>query len=294
MVVQGSLSKTVTWSVWVGSQEEFLRVLRSIERQFDLLVAPAVEKHVQWASEQLHDRQEALADAQLGALVPDGSTQGVQEYYRAEVAKQEGLLEAALVQLNAQSAEARRWFDLVVRVTEPDGGERIFRGDSAEIGEVFEGQPFKQFSVTMSGRYSEYSIKLSGSKQTGLQMVVGSSDERWARAAISELEALIQRQVPWWRLFLRTGVIWAVVCFVSVAGLWISVDHISSDNTSLLILWLLVPSAAIFFGTPLVERYAERVQIVQPGRKARGAGIAATVGGVLLTVPVGVFINWIS
>lgn len=290
--VEGSLSKTTSWPVWVGDQQEFARIVSVMERQFAPLIQPAVDETIKRPTEALRRAQGDIAAARKD--LEDTKDQAIRELVINRIDRLQDSEQRAVAEIASYEEEARKWFNFTLRVTEPDGGERTFRGTGAQIAEVFDGLRFKTFSLDVTSHYmSDHRISLSANRTYGLTLIVSSRDEHWARAALGHLQDEIKRQVPWWK-WLRNPIAMYLVMFAVVwTGIWIVVARVP-DSSGSVVLWGCGAIAACAVIALLIHKYHPAVEILRSGQRAKGAGFVIAVIGLIVSIPVGLLVNWMS
>jgi hypothetical protein len=176
MAIAGSLSKSLNWSVWVGTQHEFARILVAIEKQFEPLILPAVEKASARSTRHLTAKQVEIASWRSTMAVEEGRLNSdLDQMHQSFLADGRSYREQRLQSLLADERSLReetasdqeaghRGFDFRLDVTEPDGGKRVYFGKSAEIAELFDGLRFKSFKLSGTRDYlQDHSIELHSS-----------------------------------------------------------------------------------------------------------------------------------
>lgn len=289
MAVAGSLSKDLTWPVWVGTQEDFARILTAIEKQFRPLLASALAK-ISARSTELNDANQKELDAwqAIAAEEGDASSQVKRSIDSLLLAKQKIERDAE----RDQEAE-RRKFDFELRLTEPDGGNRVFNGNSLEIAELFDGMRFKSFTLAGTTQWrADHKIELRASTTFGFTLTVHSTDENWARAALSYLGEEIRRQVPWWSRLRNPPVIWGILAAIIGTATWLFNGARPLEGTWLLV-WAFIVLSYSTGGALAANKFWPVIQILRAGQRPQGSWLIRGTGTVIGGLVIGVLGNWI-
>jgi hypothetical protein len=307
VAVAGSLSKSLNWSAWVGTQHDFARILAAIETQFEPLVLPAVEKATARSRRRLTAKQEEITSWR--SILADGESEqnsDLEQRFRTllaeEKASQEQRLQSLLAdegvlqeEIASQREAGHRKFDFRLEVTEPDGGERVYFGRTPEIADLFEGLRFKSFTLAGTRDYlQDHSIKLHASRTFGVTLTVYSTDEMWARAALNHLEEEFKRQVPWWSRLRYGPTLWLIIAGLIGMIIWVVSSLMGGMDTIGTIIWVFFGIVYTSWGTYAFNRFWPVVQVVGAGQRPQGSWLIGGIGSIALAVCVGVFVNWIS
>lgn len=304
-----SLNETVTKSkhlpAWTGSSDDFRRLLRLMERQFDSLIP----QHVQEETRYLRGRL-AHPQKQLQSALAWGEEHGHDGYAKMYVESERARLEAEIEEVKAKIKEAEEIASAAGRIelslTSKDNERRIVTGTADELVEYIDGRDIQEMEVSgPSGAISGHSIMMRASRRVGLHLRVSSTDAKWCLAGFSEIEGETKRQVPRWHALRTRQVLLALFMLAAFSLLYFVLDAVAKVTTEtgkysdggqfwaylILATWSVMIG---FWGMEWTRRHVPAFEIVPNGGRSRGKAIVGIVASTVGALVLGLAVNGLS
>jgi hypothetical protein len=299
-----SVTKTKQWPIWVGSDADFRRLLRLMEKA----VEPLVPSHVEQETEHPRNMAEYPAD-RLKALeirAKMAAEEGHPAHYDEEIAKVKAELEGRLAAVETAEAKARRIGLIDLSLTSKDDDRRKVTGTADELSEYLDGRHIQELEITApSGYFPGYTITARAGRDSGLYVRVSSKDANWALSAASEIEAEASRHVPGWRI-LRSAYILFPLYLIAIGSLvYFIFDEVARRTTAAgtfdeplksiaYVAFLVVSIFGAGVAVDWTKRYVPAFEIVHSGGRSRGKALLAFIGSAVAAVVLGIVGNGIS
>jgi hypothetical protein len=299
-----SVTKTKQWPAWVGSDTDFRRLLRLMEKQ----VAPLIPKHVEKETAHARSMVQYPADRLelLDAHAKKAAAEGKPTLYDEEIARVSAEHESLAAGLEAAEAKARGAGRIELSLTGKDEDRRKVTGTADELSEYLDGRYIQELEITApSGYMPGYTIDVRAGRDTGLYVRVSSKDATWALSAASEIHAEAARQVPVWRI-LRSAYILYPIYVLGIGSLvYFLFDEIARHTTETgefsepaasisYMAFLLISLSGAAAATTWTRIYVPAFEIVHAGGRSRGKALIAIIGSTLAALVLGVAGNGIS
>jgi hypothetical protein len=137
-------------------------------------------------------------------------------------------------------------------------------------------------------------IGITLSKVRGVSLHVQGNDPSWVRSSYTEIEAMIIKDLPWWR-FIRSGKTWWVYVAIGVGAAAFALHPTEKDR----VVWWLLHSVVLGLASAtsllvLARRLLPGFELVETGKDGRGAKALAVLGAVVTNGVVGVVVNLLT
>ncbi|WP_188188937.1 hypothetical protein [Nonomuraea sp. SYSU D8015] len=142
-------------------------------------------------------------------------------------------------------------------------------------------------------------LRFSRHQMPAVTLEVESSDTGWARQALAKLADEVDKGVPRWSFVWGPGerAFYTNVAASAIVGLAVGVSELASSLGANFAIGMFVFMGIWIFSmsaSRLREFIFPRFEILGDGSQSTGSRRLATLTLVLLSVPIGVFVNWIS
>lgn len=299
-----SVTKTKQWPAWAGSDTDFRRLLRLMEKH----VAPLIPKHVE--QETAHERSLIQYPADrlkvLEIEATKAASDGHPTLYDEEIARvraEHEMLNARLERAEAKALGAGR---IELSLTGKDEDRRKVTGTADELSEYLDGRYIQELEITApSGFIKGYMIDARAGRDSGLYVRVSSKDANWALSAASEIHSEASRQLPTWRVLRSPFLLFSLYALGIGSVVYFLFDEIARRTTVTgkfaepaatitFMAFVFISLAGASAATTWTRKYVPAFEIVHAGGRSRGRALIAIIGSTLAALVLGVAGNGIS
>ncbi|MFJ4029991.1 hypothetical protein ACIPWF_21850 [Paenarthrobacter sp. NPDC089989] len=283
------VTKTKQWTMWSGTKEDFLRLLKLVEDPF----AAHLPDHVKAKTARHRQTIEWIGKREAEAT-KDKET--LPEYAEKRLAALKTELEEAQRELEDAEAEASKAGLIRLALTSSNDERRQVTAGADDLSQYIDGRKIQgmEFSAP-AAHMGRRSIDLRADKD-GLNVYVSSNDSQWSLASFAELEAEVVRNVPRLR-FVRSAGFLIPLYFLSFAvalttGTQGYINQLSDvSKYSLLSFYGVVDAFATFGAVALTQRLIPAFEIVKAGKRSGLSAALGVIGSALAAVALGVLGN---
>jgi hypothetical protein len=300
-----TVNKKRKYPMWAGGYSDLVRMLRVIQRQFELLLPAHIEHRTQWERARVESGEARIA--RLTAILDAGvASDEIRAMHEAELASARDDLEKMKSDLEEKTEEARTAG--LIRVSVSLGGDRWESvGSADEIVNYVDGRKFSSLTFEAPGdiMLRGSTVRVEADRDDGVELRVSSNNDQWATATTTYLENEFRQRVPGWA-FIRNY--WALVPLWAVSlgiAMWfllvLSVTALQSAGASpedvvspILLGFIVVYIFAITFAIALSRRLIPAIDIAADGKKNKGAALVGLLASAAATVALGVVTNLLT
>lgn len=288
--------------MWSGTQAEFQRLLKLIQKQYDPLLPEHIEESVAHPRKMLQmsrERRKTFNDSENQSEESTAYNARRRAQVNAEIAEDEQKLAEA--QTKAEAAG-----HIQLTLSNKNGERREVAGTAEDLTDYLEGRPVHQAEFyAPSGSIPQHTIVLRAGRQDGLSLRVSSKDAKWALVAKTELTDEIKKQVPAWGFLRSTKALFVFYLVVSAIVVWLVGGIVFGPapegeaegltySTALGLVYGVAISMLAAAASSATERAVPAFEIFRAGDKPRGRKLFQWLGGALLALVLGVIGNVIS
>lgn len=297
-----SASISLSRPMWVGSQNDLLRLLRDITKQYDPLIPLHVSEQTDYPSQMLR-----MAKDEKTELASNSGTESDDSYWtQRRVLEVDSKIEMWTEKLAAASDEASIAGQIKMTLTGKDNERRTVTGEPSELVSYLEGRYIQDLEFEApSGPIRGHYISLRAGRGRGIYLQVSSTDSRWGIASFTDLKREILAHVPKWRFIRSAAFLYPFFFVISFIGLLAVEEMVATLTTSggkfegtasavAAVLRTLGNVAITTVGVWLTQRQIPGFEVTRSDRASRGSRILATLGSSLGAVLLAVAANALS
>ncbi|MDR6969748.1 hypothetical protein [Leifsonia shinshuensis] len=301
-VISGSLARTRQWDAWAGTSDDLRQLLLIVEKQFDSVAESYVLRETQHLRARIKTLKNSIAEAERD--IAESEAEDLRRRIAEDrLARNESELTDTQQELIDAENKARNSLRIQAAFNDNVSTTQTYVGSASDLadaaGDVFASSVI--FTAPGSAYLAGERIAIELAVDSGLKLTVSSNDEKWARAAFSELEDQVLKGIPSWRYLRSLPVVagslagsFAVAGALIVVGLSNTKGVPSSAVANIALLFIFVALWAVVGITALVRRMVPAVEIIRGGRNSRGRAVWTFFGTVIVTIVLGVLVNRIS